>query len=180
MDHLPVIINEMAPPFRFITLTGRDRPEQPIVVGGEQRATQTYYPGSSRASVQVHGTREDPIVLRGWFSDPLTIIDGGAKTRMAILRGLMQGQNPCGLTWGFMIVRTGRVKRCEFSIHRANRVRYEITFEVDQPSDAVAMAPRPLLPVSGAAILAGLNAIKLTLSVQAELKRGVNALGALK
>ena len=37
------------------------------------------------------------------------IIDGGAQTRMAILRGLMQGQNLCGLMWGFTVIRNGRV-----------------------------------------------------------------------
>lgn len=180
MDFLPVIIAEMAPPFRSITLAGRDKPEQPILVAGQQRATTTNYPGSSRTSVQVLGTSEEPIILRGWFADPLSIVDGGARTRMALLRGLMQGQNPCTLTWGHTIVRTGRVERCEFSIYRRNKVRYEITFAVDQPDEAIARRPRPLLPVSGADVMAALNGIRTAFEVLNETKRVVNALGALK
>lgn len=141
-DGLPVIIQELGPPFRSIVFAGRDRPEQPVEVAGRQRATQTWYPGTTKASTQVMGTEEDPIPLRGWFQDPLTLLDGGPGARMAILRDLMQGQNLCQLLWGTVIIRQGRVSRCSFQIHREAKIRYEVVFAVDQPNEARSLAPK--------------------------------------
>jgi hypothetical protein len=145
-DGLPVTIVELGPPFRNIALAGRDAPERPVKRKGSQRATQTHYPGSQQASVQVMGTREDPLVLRGWFQDPLTFLDGGPEARMSVLRGMMQGQGLCQLVWGSTIICQGRVEVCDFDIHKSTRVRYEITFAVDQANEAVALEPKQLVP----------------------------------
>lgn len=177
-DGLPVQIIELAPPFRFLTFAGRDRPERPVAVGGEQRAVQTHYPGSSRASVQVMGTREDPIVLRGWFWDELSILDGGPEARVAVLRGLMQGQS-CQLIWGTTIVRTGRVGRCNFEFHRDRRIRYEVTFEVDAANEAVALVPLPLVASVAQDLKAGIDAALAAMNTAVEQVDTVKTLGAV-
>ena len=139
---LPVVITELAPPFRVLTFGGRNRPK-PIRVSGQQRSVQTWYPGSGKASVQVMGTEEDPIWLEGRWDDPFGTINPaqGAGVRIAVARGLMAGQSLCQLLWGPTIVRQGRVKRVEILYQRANRTEFRILFEVDQANEAIALAP---------------------------------------
>lgn len=161
-DGQPLIIAEIAPPKRTLTLAGRDRPEQGVSIQGRQRATQSHYPGTHSASVQFMGTAEEPIVLRGWFQDPLSLVDGGPQARMALLRGLMQGGSRCLLQWGPMIIRQGRVADCKFEIYNALRVRYEITFEVDEPNEAVALTP---IVIGVAAVADFLDAVNAAVKV---------------
>lgn len=137
----PVTITELVLPYRTIALVGRDSPEQPVKRSSRQRATQTHYPGSKMASVQVMGSAEEPLVLRGYFQDPLSFIDGGPGARVAMLRGMLQGGNLCQLVWGNDIVCQGRVAHLDFDYLLASRIRYEITFEIDQPNEAVALVP---------------------------------------
>lgn len=167
-DGMPVTIRENAPPFRILNLAGADRPERPVSVATEQRATQTHYPGSGKASVQFMGTREDPIILRGWFQDALSAFDGGPQARVDLARGIMQGGNLCTIMWGTAIHRTGRIKRFNPEYHRATRIRYEIEFEVDEQHELVAKVP---LPTGGAAasikaaLEAALAAVKKAVAV---------------
>lgn len=156
-DGQPVTITELRPPFRVMTLAGKDRPEQPVVVGSEQRAQQTHYPGTHKASVQFMGTRRDPIVLRGWFQDPLSLLDGGPKAREELLRGLEQSGSLCQLVWGFRIICQGRVQRTQFEYHTELRVRYEITFAVDQGNEPIALLPVPVGLVAAAQLAAALR-----------------------
>lgn len=138
---LPVTITEMGYPGRFILLAGRDAPEQGVRRTSRQRAVQTHYPGSKKASVQFMGTADEPIVLRGWFQDPLSFLDGGPAARVSMIRGMQQGGRLCQLVWGDDIVCTGRIAQADFEYFLATRVRYEITFAVDQGNEAVALAP---------------------------------------
>lgn len=161
-DGLPVIIQELAPPFRNLTLGGRTRPK-PIRVGSEQQSVQTWYPGAGKASTQVMGVREDPITMEGRWDDPLgTILPQvnpfGAGTRVKLARGLQQGQNLCQLMWGSTIVRQGRIKRFEVLYQKANRTDYRIVFEVDQANEAVALGPLLILQINAAAVIAVLAA----------------------
>lgn len=143
-DGQAVTISELAAPRRVVTFAGRDLPEKGLVVAGEQRSVQSHYPGTQMASVQVLGTKEDPIVLTGWFQDEI-VSDPTAQIRL--LRGIMQGGSLCRLVWGDVISRVGRVKRCEFPFHEEKRVRYSVTFEVDQADEAIAMKPIPVRSV---------------------------------
>ena len=88
-DLLPVQIVELAPPFRVLKFGARNQPK-PIRVTGEQRAIQTWYPGSQKASVQVMGTKESDIPLEGRWDDPAgTLVPAlGATVRIATARGL--------------------------------------------------------------------------------------------
>ncbi len=178
-DGIHVLIQELGPPFRLMTFAGADMPERPLGVAGSQRAVQTWYPGQSKASTQVMGTEEEPIVLRGWFRDPLTILDGGATVRVATLRGIMQGQGLCQLIWGDVVVRKGRVARCDFKFHRTQVVRYEITFEVDQADEVVAVVPLPIVAAVGADLKAGIDEAIAALETGAEVIRGAKAIDAI-
>lgn len=144
-DHLPIVIAELAPPFRVLTLSGKDKPEAGVDVAVEQRVQKTWYPGGSGASTQVLGVRHDPIVFRGWFHDPLTFADGGPAARVALARALVQGQNRCLLTWGLTINKWGRVSRFVPSFFGVNRIRYEITFDVDQANEIIPPGPLPIV-----------------------------------
>lgn len=161
-DGAPVVIQELSIPFRVMTFAGRDRPEQPVSVTGRQRVTRTHYPGTHKASVQFMGTEREPIVLRGWFQDPLSLIDGGPAAREALLRSMMQSGGLCQLIWGTRIVCQGRVEALTFDYHLANRVRYEVTFGVDQGNEPTELAP-PILGVAASAQLAA----ALTVAVNA-------------
>ncbi|MEY2668548.1 MAG: hypothetical protein RJA59_1186, partial [Pseudomonadota bacterium] len=119
-DHLPVLITELGPPFRVLILGGKDKPEAGVDVPIEQRAQKTWYPGASGASTQVLGIRHEPIVLRGWFHDPLTFADGGPAARVALARGIVQGGSTCLLSWGSAIFRYGRLSKFNPSFFGVN------------------------------------------------------------
>lgn len=177
-DGQPVVITELAPPVRVLTLAGKDRPEVPVQVAGEQKAVQTWYPGAHKASVQVMGTAEEPIVLRGWFHDDLSVLDGGPKARVALARGIMQGQNLCQLVWGDQIVRVGRITHVQVGFFQARRQRYEIRFTVDQANEAVALAPTPV-GTTAAALDAALDAAVAAAAAAIEAFDTVKTIGAV-
>lgn len=137
-DGLPVIIAELYPPFRVITLAGKDRPE-PVERESRQHAKQTWYPGTKEASTQVLGVREEPLVLEGWFRDPLSLLDGGPQARVSVLRGMLEGQRMCRLLWGDAISLQGRIAGLKFKTHTLTRVKYEITFAIDKSDDIAAL-----------------------------------------
>jgi hypothetical protein len=168
-DGLPVVIIELAPPFRVLTLGGRTRPK-PIRVGSEQRAVQTWYPGSGKASTQVMGVREDPLIMEGRWDDPLgTILPQtnpfGAGVRVKLARGIQQGQNLCLCFWGTTIVKQGRLERFEVLFQKANRTDYRIVFAVDAANEPVALTPLPLLTIDASALIAVAAAVSVAASI---------------
>ena len=180
-DGLPVIILELAPPFRTLKLGGRTRPK-PVRVGSEQRAVQTWYPGASKASTQVMGVREDPIVLEGRWDDPLgTILPQtnpfGAGVRVKTARGIQQGQNLCQLLWGTTIVRQGRIERFEVLYQKANRTDYRIVFAVDQANEPVALGPALILTIDAAAVITALAAASALANTMASAADAVSNIG---
>lgn len=134
-DDLPVVITELGPPFRVVTFAGPDRPE-PVRRVSRARVVQTWYPGAKQASVQQLGIEQEPIVLRGWLRDPLSVLLGdGPQARLAILRGLQEGGRQCWLLWGDTINLTGRVEILDYTTVKMNKIQYEITFAVDKSDE---------------------------------------------
>lgn len=174
----PVIISELAFPFRTLLLAGRDRPEQPVTRTTVQRARKSHYPGTNQASVQVMGSAEEPIVLRGWFHDPLTLLDGGPQARIAVARGILQGGRLCRLSWGGVITCKGRITRVTPGFYKAQRLRYEIEFDVDQPNEAVALTPLPIVAAVAQDLKAGLDQVLRAVEVGRDVSGGVKAIGA--
>lgn len=144
-DHLPVVISELSPPFRVLLLGGKDKPEAGVEIPLAQRAQKTWYPGAAGASTQVLGVQHDAVVLRGWFHDPLTFADGGPAARVALARGILEGGSTCTLVWGPTIFRFGRLSRFLPTFFGVNRIRYEITFDVDAAAEIVAPGPIPIV-----------------------------------
>lgn len=174
----PVVILEVAPPFRKLTLAGRNAPK-PIKVGGQQNAIQTWYPGTNKASVQVMGTQEDDIIMEGRWDDPAGSLFPdknplGATVRIKVARGLMQGQQLCQLLWGTTIVRQGRVKRFEILYQKKTRTEYRIVFAVDQANEAIASRPLPILNIDVGGAISILAAAAATATT---MKATVNAVG---
>lgn len=140
---VPVVIFQLKPPFLVLEFFGRDAPE-PLTVGGRQRAIQTHYAGSPRASVQHMGYRHDDIPLVGrWYAKrPINLL-GGPEAKLATARSLMQSDSLCYLVWGSAIRRTGRVFSVVPRFFKDNDIAYDITFAVDSASEAAALKPLP-------------------------------------
>lgn len=138
-DVYPVILEELEGQRRRVTLEASALPFQGVEAGVSQRLVKTYYPGTTRASVQVMGTEEGDVVLTGRLSDVLLGEAGGAEALVAKLRALVVGQRPVQLTWG-AVVRRGFVQSFVPNYSRRDSVGYEITFSPDEADDAAVVA----------------------------------------
>lgn len=128
-----------------VLLEGTATPEQGVVDAGELRSVVTRYPGSSRPSRQIMGTKEEPIELRGWLRDAWLKEDGGAARIMGELRALRIAQHYVQLSWGTLLVRRGYVQRVEAEISSERAIRYRVIFEVDEADEAV-IVTKPFPP----------------------------------
>lgn len=130
---------------RTLALVGSDLPNRPVRVGGSQRLKTSWYPGAEEASVQVLGTSEEPIMLRGILNDVWTGLSGQALQIRSDLESLRMRQRRIRLTWGTEIDVEGFLEKTAFQIERTSLIRYELVFMValgDQP-EAIAVTPFP-------------------------------------
>ena len=145
-DGDPIIFTELSGDNpRTVTLNGPDLPERPVQVGGSTRLVKTWYPGAEEASVQVMGTAEKPIPLRGVFNDVWTSLDGGALQKKSELEALRMRQRRLRMTWGTEIDVEGHLEEADFKFHQTSLIFYELLFMValgDQP-EAIAVTPFP-------------------------------------
>lgn len=145
-DGDPIIITELSGDFpRRLVLAGPDRPERPLKIGGSLRLVSTWYPGAEEASVQVMGTEERSIDLRGVFNDVWTGFDGGALQKRSEIETLRLRQRRLRLTWGAELDVEGFLEEASFEIHRTSLIFYSLSFMValgDQP-EAIAVTPFP-------------------------------------
>lgn len=126
-------------------------PEQGVDAGVSMRTVQTWYPGSSTPSVQIMGTKEEPITLRGTWRDDLLRETGGAQARANIARQLVLRQLPCTLTWftdlgDAPLTRSGLVASFVPSWRRADLCGWTLTFQVDTATESEVIAV-PALPL---------------------------------
>ncbi|MCI0347514.1 MAG: hypothetical protein L0221_19085 [Chloroflexi bacterium] len=139
-DGQAVVITELEGDGRIVQLAETELPEQGVVVGGELRSVVTHYPGSSKPSTQIMGTKEDDIELRGWLRDRWTGLDGGAMEQVRALRNLRIGQRYCELAWGEGLVVRGYVRRVEHEIVSEHAIRYRVVFQVDEADESEVLA----------------------------------------
>lgn len=139
MADYPMILEELEGLRRRVVLDASALPFQGMEAGVSMRMVRTHYPGSRRASVQVLGTEEAPILLQGRFSDVLLGAAGGAEALVAELRGLLTGQRPVELTWG-AVVRRGFVTRFTPRYQLRSVVGWELEFTPDEADDATVVA----------------------------------------
>lgn len=130
----------------FLVLdTDARMPEQGVEAGGSLRVVRTWYPGSSTPSVQVMGTQEDDIVIRGMWRDDMIGLAGGAFALMQNARALLLGQSPCQLQWmgtdgTALKTCTGFVKQFTPKFNRADAIGWTLTFQVDQSDESTVLA----------------------------------------
>jgi hypothetical protein len=145
----------------------------------ELRSVVTHYPGTSAASTQIMGVKDDDIVLEGQFRDVWIGFEGGAMARWQALRRLLIGQRYCELSWGSTFVRRGFVKRVEQTFRRGADIGYRLTFQVDEADEAEVVAPTAFPEDSTTndldALLAEVQARSLSLSEAVDVLNLVQA-----
>lgn len=156
-----------------LDLEGSALPAQGVAMGSELRMVSTYYPGNAAPSVQILGTQEDEIPLRGvWRDDLLGLVDG-AMALVSTARKLQQGQRRCRMVWGD-VTRYGYVKAFKPTIRRRDFVEWELTFFVDQADDALVLAVPAAPNASNLALLAAISAAETVIDEVAEVVVAVN------
>ena len=163
--------------------SGAAMPEQGIVVGAELRVVQTWYSGAAVPSVQILGTKEAPIPLKGLWRDDLLDITGGAMALVQQARAIFLSQAECSLQWigntgETYLSRVGRVAEFEFTPLRADCVRWSLSFQVDTSteSEIVAIpAVHPAAPFDLLTLLAEIEVIASDVLLAATLTTNVLA-----
>ena len=136
-------------------------PEQGVALPGELRMAATYYPGVSTPTVQIVGTQEGDVTLKGLWRDDIMGLVGGAMALRQAARALLLDQRPCLLTWGPNLVRQCFVKRFTPTIRRECVIEWEMVIFVTQANESAVIAvpaPVPTTPFSLAALLATIQA----------------------
>lgn len=128
-----ITIIELEGEFRSIVLDSTRMPPD-LTLAGDLRAITTYYPGNSKASVQIMGTKEDDITIEGWLKDVWTGIAGSAEEAFRRMREVWLGQRYCEFSWGDYI-RRGYVRRVEGLIVRRADIQYKIVFAVAEADE---------------------------------------------
>jgi LysM repeat protein len=119
-------------------LVGPFMPQVPFEFGGSQRIVKEYYAGSKEPTVQVLGSQENDVIIRGAFklkkinqpgTDQLAGASGLAEAMQrqvdaVRLRGnLLRIQMGEWKRWGFM-------EECKFNLKRLVEIEYEIKFTI--------------------------------------------------
>lgn len=142
---------------RSLTLTGSAVPEHGVALPGELRMAATYYPGASTPSVQIVGTQEGDVTLKGVWRDDWLGLVGGALSLVQDARGLLLDQRVCLMTWGPNLVRQCLVKRFTPTIRRESVIEWEMVIFVMQANESAVVAvpaPVPATPFSLATLIA--------------------------
>lgn len=148
-----------------LTLSGVSLPEQGVALPGELRMATTYYPGVSTPSVQIIGTQEGAMTLKGvWRDDTLGLI-GGALALVQAARALLLDQRVCLLTWGPNLVRQCLVKRFTPTIRREAVIEWEIELFVMQANESAVIAVPAPAPASTFSLAALIATIQQTLDL---------------
>lgn len=180
----PIILQELGLPRSKVRLAQMDMPEPNVSVGSEHRSSQTWLAGQDVATTHQLGMRFDPITLRGRFHDDLLRILGQSPQDLVrAIRGIQTRGNPVRLKWGNIINRVGRIKRFVPEYVRADDIKYELTFEVDEvlepgsyfyetpPLVAIAQTARDVINIAIAAAAIAKTTIEATQNTVNSAKR---------
>lgn len=143
-----------------LVLADSTLPEQGVSLPGELRMASTYYPGVSTPSVQIVGTQEGDVTLKGVWRDDFMGLVGGALALVQAARALLLDQRPCLLTWGPNLVRQCLIKRFTPTIRRESVIEWEMVIFVMQANESAVIAvpaPTPATPFSLAALIASIS-----------------------
>lgn len=148
-DGAAILLRELEGQLREVVIPVSALPSE-LTTSTELRTNVTWYPGASRSSTQVMGTKEDPITFDGELRDVWLGAVGGAESLYQHLREILLAGVWCELSWGETIVRRGFLKKLEPKWRRDADIGYRITFEVDEADDAIVMVPAPFEKPSSA------------------------------
>lgn len=171
-------VGQLTGPPIVISLRRKNGAEVPVTVADELISNQTWYPGRGDASTQVMGIKREPIILQGWFRDPLDFLIGSPRTRAKLLQSLFATQAECELQWGEVISRRGFIKRVEIGNYRNGIIRYRITFAPTEANDVEAKLPSGFLFAIGQQVSQALEEVLAVAESLLDIKRAANAAGA--
>lgn len=115
-----------------VQLVGRFLPHIPFEFGGKQQLSKEYYAGNSEPTVQVLGSREDNIPIKGEFKTSkfkdVALRDAAIEYQELVDAMRLRG-NLVRLTLG-EFKRYGFIEGCKFRLNRRQHIEYEIDFFV--------------------------------------------------
>lgn len=150
-DGQPVVITELTGQGRSVTLEGPDLPERGMEAPVSLRERTTRYP-SGRASVQMLGVEEEPVVLKCLFNDVWSGLDGGAAELVSTLRSILCAQGLVSLEWGQLLVRRGYLKRITPAYRMESLIGCTIEFQPTEADEAI-YTSTPFQPTTAAGAL---------------------------
>jgi hypothetical protein len=123
-----------------------------LPLASESRVSTTYYPGNENASVQILGSRRDPISLKGRLDDRYILGQKTALSMMESMRKLASDGFPVMLQWG-PITLDGLVTKAKFVVHLAELIEYEVEFLPTGKQPAMVVKPPKTVAFSRTNIL---------------------------
>lgn len=154
-------------------------PAQGVDVGLKLRTVRTMYPGNSIPSVQVMGTEDVPLVLRGTWRDSLLQETNGAQALAAAARRLLREQGACELVWAdddgdTPLVRRGVVTEVTVTQRRRDWVDWSITYQVDEADEPEIIAVPAPPAATSADLMTQLRQLLAALDAAYDLAVGIN------
>lgn len=150
---MPTALTIFATDGTTLTLdTDAAMPEQGFDAGVSLRSVETWYPGSSLPSVQIMGTREEPITIKGQWRDSLLGLVGGAQANANTARQLVLRQLPVRLVWSddtgaVVLDRDGLLSSFIVTWRRGDAIGWALTLTVTQATESQVLAvPAPPVP----------------------------------
>lgn len=120
-------------PAEKITLAGNLMPVVPFSYGGNLRKTKTYYAGNAEPSVQILGTEEKDVKIKGMFKDKRyqdPTFRGVAYEISKRIDALRLRGNLVRISLGEHWVRYGYLDESHFDLETLARISYELTFTI--------------------------------------------------
>ena len=120
-----------------IQLRGSAMPHVPFTFGGEQRIVKDYYPGNSEPSVQVLGSRESDITIKGrMYSKRLATAGGNSESIRSFPQELQQKIEAMRIRGNVVRLymgefqRFGFIESASFDLKTLADIKYTINFSI--------------------------------------------------
>ena len=134
-----------------LRMVGNMLPLIPFEFGGEQKLVEKYYPGNPEPSVQILGSREAPLVIKGRLHDRRQAAGttGIAWAVKDVLEDIRRRGNLVRISLGDSWVRYGYLQLTKFPMRDRNNLEYNLTFFIvseNSPSQNPILTSRKQVP----------------------------------
>lgn len=156
-----------------LSLYGRALPYRPLQIGGRQRATFTWYPGSPAAIVQMLGPEEEPIRMNGFWKERFIALGNGLDASAYVnsepvysvqeLVSAVDNMRRMGLKFRLQwdkLIRYGHITEFTQKWHTSNDCEWELEFTVAAQEEQAAPIVRAA-PVNLTSLASQLNDLAL-------------------